>query len=308
VSAPRDISVIIPFYNREQYIGETIKSVQAQTLQPLEILIVNDCSAESPRRYLDRYRDICTVIDLPVNVGLAGARNAGIQAARGRFIAFLDDDDLWLPRKLEVQRRYLDQHPECSVVCSAVWGFFSHKPDELWTSLGSKPLTLAQALTHDIWVVIPTLMIRSETVRAVGGFDPSFRFNEDRDFIIRLAAAGYKIEGIPEALARVRREGHDRLTAQHVRMFYGHAKVCWIHRALFYRVYGLRGIVNFLLQSLHLATMETRYVDGAVRRLCRIVGIKWEVRPGYHEPVRFAEDQSVANAAAALPLSTAGDD
>ncbi len=89
ISTGRDVSAIIPFYNREQYIDETIRSVQAQTLQPLEIIIVNDCSRESSRRHLDRYRDVCKVIDLPKNVGLGGSRNAGIRAARGQFVAFL---------------------------------------------------------------------------------------------------------------------------------------------------------------------------------------------------------------------------
>src|ERR1700758_5627858 len=96
-----DISVVIPYYNREQYIDETVQSVLAQTLMPLEIIIVNDCSRESSRRHLDRYADVCRILDLPTNVGLAGARNAGMRAARGKFIALLDDDDIWLPHKLE---------------------------------------------------------------------------------------------------------------------------------------------------------------------------------------------------------------
>jgi glycosyltransferase involved in cell wall biosynthesis len=293
-SAGSDISVIIPYYNREKYIDEAIKSVQVQTLHPLEIIIVNDCSRESSRRYLDRYRDICKIVDLTANVGLAGARNAGIRVARGKFIALLDDDDVWLPQKLDLQRRYLDEHPECSIVCSAVWGFFSNRPDELWTSIGSRPLTLAEALTHEYWVVVPTMVIRSEVAKALGGFDARFRFNEDRDFVIRCSASGYRIEGVQEPLVRVRREAHHRLTRQHVRMFLGHAKVCWIHKALFYRVYGVRGIVSFLLSSLHLASMETRYVDGAVRRLCRLIKIKWEVKPGYREPVQFERLERLA--------------
>ena len=67
-----DISVVIPYYNREQYIDEAVQSVLAQTLKPLEIIIVNDCSRESSRRYLDRYADVCTIVDLPVNMGIGG--------------------------------------------------------------------------------------------------------------------------------------------------------------------------------------------------------------------------------------------
>jgi glycosyltransferase involved in cell wall biosynthesis len=290
-SAPHDISVVIPFYNRERYIDEAIQSVLAQTLQPLEIILVNDCSREASRRFLDRYNNTCTIIDLPRNIGLAGARNAGMLAARGTFIALLDDDDMWLPHKLEVQRRYLDAHPECSIVCSAVWGFFSVRPDELWASFVPRPLTLAQALTHEYWPIVPTMLIRTEVVRAVGGFDPKFRFNEDRDFVIRCAAAGYRIEGMEEPLARVRREGQDRLTRKYVSMFLGHAKIARKHRRLYHRVYGVRGIVSFLLSSLQLASRETRYVDGAVRRLCRIVGIRWKIKPEYEEPVRSEKER-----------------
>jgi glycosyltransferase involved in cell wall biosynthesis len=279
-----DVSVIIPFYNREKYIDQAIESVLAQTVRPLEIILVNDYSRESSRRYLDRFANVCRIVDLPVNVGLAGSRNAGIRAARGRFVALLDDDDIWLPEKLQKQCQYMEDHPECSVVHTAVWAFFSDKPDELWKDFGPPPLTLPQALTHNYWAVPSTLLIRSHALRAVGGFDERFRENEDRDFMIRCAAAGYRMEGIPEPLARMRREGHACLTKNHMRMYLVHVRLCWIHRALFYRVYGIRGILNFLLSSLHLATRETRYVDGFVRKLLKIVNVKWRVRSDYREP------------------------
>jgi len=94
---------------REQYIDEAIQSVLAQTLKPLEIIIVNDGSREDSRRYLDRYAGLCTVIDLPVNVGLAAARNEGIRRARAVH-CFLDDDDLWLPA-VGKQLRYMASTP-----------------------------------------------------------------------------------------------------------------------------------------------------------------------------------------------------
>jgi teichuronic acid biosynthesis glycosyltransferase TuaG len=111
--ATSDISVVIPYCNREQHIDEAIQSFLAQTFQPLEIIIVNDCSRESSRRYLDRYAGVCSIIDLPVNVGLAAARHEGIPRTRGQFVAFLDDDDVWLPEKLERQRQYMAEHPRC---------------------------------------------------------------------------------------------------------------------------------------------------------------------------------------------------
>jgi len=290
-----DISVIIPYYNREQFIDEAVRSVLAQTLQPLEVIIVNDCSCESSRRYLDRYTGICKIVDLAVNVGLAGSRNAGIRVAGGQFIALLDDDDVWLPEKLEIQRKYMEEHPDCSAVHSAVWAFFSDRQDELWRQFGPGTMTLAQALTELHWVIPSTLMIRTPVIRALGGFDVRFRECEDRDFMIRCAAAGYRIEGIPEPLVRFRRIGHSSLSERRWRMFVVHMRIVWLHKALYYQVYGMRGLVNFLLATLHIASYKTRYVDGAVRFAMRVFEVKWRVRPGYHEPIHSnGQEQSIA--------------
>jgi glycosyltransferase involved in cell wall biosynthesis len=280
-----DISVIIPFYNRELYIDEAVQSVLAQTIKPLEIIIVNDCSRESSRRYLDKYVHICKIVDLTTNVGLAGARNAGIRNARGQFIALLDDDDIWLPNKLEVQRRYMQEHPECSAVHCSVRAFFSNKPDEVWQFFESGPMTLAQALTYHHWVIPSTVMVRTSVMRALGGFDVSFRECEDRDFMIRCAAAGYKIEGISEPMVRFRRVSDDRLSERRWRMYRVHIRIVWLHKALFYRTYGFRGPMNFLLLSLHFASFNTRYVDGAVRFLLRLIKVKYPVKPDYRDPV-----------------------
>ena len=278
-----DVSVIIPYYNRERYVDEAIRSVLAQTLKPLEIIIVNDCSRESSRRYLDRYAEVCKIIDLPANVGLAAARNAGIRVARGQFIALLDDDDIWLPRKLEVQRRFMEEHPDCFLVHSAVW-LHSHKPDEFYIRFGPGPMTLAQALTNGYWVVPSTMMFRAQAVRSLGGFDSAFRQCEDRDFVIRCCAAGHRIEGIREPLVRFRRESHDRLTRHKVRVLYTDLKMCWKHRVTYLRVYGMRGIPNFALEKLHAAVCETRYLDGGVRLLLRLF-VRYRIQDGYQEPV-----------------------
>jgi glycosyltransferase involved in cell wall biosynthesis len=281
-----DISVVVPHYNREQYIDEAIQSVLAQTLQPLEIIIVDDCSRASSRRYLDRYAGLCTVIDLPVNMGIAAARNEGIRRARGQFIAFLDDDDLWLSDKLERQRRYMIDHPRCDAVHGAAWAFYSDRPDRLYRRDWPRPLSLAQALRHDYWVMHQTVLIRADVVRALGGYDSRFGRSEDHDLTIRCAAAGYRIDCIPEPLARIRRQGHERLTKKNWLLLLSHIHLCWKHRALYYRVYGVRGILSFLLASLELCTRNVRYVGGAVRLLIRFISVKWEVRPDYIEPVQ----------------------
>jgi glycosyltransferase involved in cell wall biosynthesis len=308
MSATSDISVIIPYYNREKYIDEAVQSVLAQTLKPLEIIIVNDCSRESSRRYLDRYADVCTIVDLTVNVGLAGSRNAGIRVARGQFIALLDDDDIWLPEKLKRQRMYMEEHPACSAVHSQVWAFFPDNHEQIWSLFRPGPMLLAHALSDQYWVVPSTLMIRTSVIRALGGFDVRFRECEDRDFMIRCCAAGYGIEGISEPLIRLRRNSDDSLSERRWRMFRVHVRIIWIHKSLFYRAYGLRGPMNFLLRTLFIASCKTKYVDGPVRFLLRVIKVKWQVRANYRDPVLSkGQSQPITVQTPGLQLPSAGD-
>jgi glycosyltransferase involved in cell wall biosynthesis len=280
--AMSDISVVIPYYNRERYIDETLQSVLRQTLKPLEIIIVNDCSQESSRRYLDQYAGACRIVDLTQNVGLAGARNAGIRVSRGAFIAFLDDDDIWLPQKLEKQRDYLDKHQGCALVHTAAWFFFLDKPDMLYKNFDSGPMMLAQALTNGYLAIVPTVLGRSEVIRAVGGFDDSFRECEDRDFIIRCCASGYRVEGINEGLVRVRRQDQDGLTKRHWRIFRTDLRMCWKHRAHYLQAYGFRGILNFVLEKAQIV-LERVPLPG--REAWRYVQMNYQTRVGYRDPV-----------------------
>jgi len=303
-SGTSDISVIIPYYNRESYMDEAVQSALMQTLKPREILIVNDASQPSSRRFLDRYTSECTIIDLPSNVGLAGSRNAGIRAAQGRFVAFLDDDDVWLPRKLEQQRKFMEEHPECAGVHCAVWAMLPGQPSTYYRRFGTwwqpaseaagwrapgepqpGPLTLAQALTNDYWVIPSTMMFRTDAVRELGGFDPAFRRCEDRDFIIRFCSAGYRIEGIVEPLAKLRRQGQDSLTSRRWVLFRSDLQTCRKHRSLFLRAYGWRGIAWFILEKLQEPTFGIRYVYGGVRRLMWLVKAKCRIKSDYREPV-----------------------
>lgn len=295
-STAADVSVIIPFYNREEYIEETIQSVLAQTLKPLEIIIVNDCSRESSRRELDRYAKVCRIVDLPKNVGLAGARNAGIRVARGRYIALLDDDDIWLPQKLEVQYRYMQEHPECAGVHTAVWLILFGQPDIRYKLFATAPLLLSQGLTHRQWVIPSTLLVRTKVVRAVGGFDPWFRESEDRDFVIRCCAAGYRLEAIDEALVRFRRSCHDHLSGRPLRMFKSHMKICWKHRKLYRQVFGLRGIFDFVRESAclviggvikdkELRGGRTWLSAGLCWRFDQWRQVSYDIRPEFEDPV-----------------------
>lgn len=105
------VSIIMPNYNSEKYIVETIESVRSQTLQDWEMVIVDDCSIDGSVEIAQRFTEIderISLIRFKSNLGVAMARNRAIAAARGRYIAFLDSDDLWKPEKLEKQIAFME--------------------------------------------------------------------------------------------------------------------------------------------------------------------------------------------------------
>ena len=117
--APR-VSAIIPTYNYARYVAAAIKSVLAQSFKDLEIVVVDDGSTDETTETLRPFAERIRYIP-QVHRGLAAARNVGIRVARGRYLAFLDSDDFWLPDKVSMQVARLDAEPAVGVVyCEAV--------------------------------------------------------------------------------------------------------------------------------------------------------------------------------------------
>lgn len=105
------VSVIMPAYNSSETLAYSIQSVLDQTFPDWELLVIDDCSPEPLKPIVDHFQDArIRYIRLEKNGGVAQARNCGIQAARGRYIAFLDSDDLWLPEKLEKQLQFMQKN------------------------------------------------------------------------------------------------------------------------------------------------------------------------------------------------------
>ncbi|HFD31629.1 MAG TPA: glycosyltransferase family 2 protein [Gammaproteobacteria bacterium] len=116
------VSVIIPTYNRSKYIAETLESVFNQSFKNYEIIIINDGSTDDTEKILEPYRDRIIYKKIK-NQGVAFARNEGMKLARGKYIAYLDDDDLYLPWKLEVQVAILEKHPDIALTYTEFSGF-----------------------------------------------------------------------------------------------------------------------------------------------------------------------------------------
>src|SRR5262245_25838031 len=117
------VSVIIPSYNSARFVSQAVRSVLEQTYSPLEIIVVNDGSTDDTVSVLDAYKGDIQIVH-QANGGVSKARNRGIREAKGKFIAFLDADDQWLPSKIQKQIDCLRANPSAALVHSDIY-FFS---------------------------------------------------------------------------------------------------------------------------------------------------------------------------------------
>jgi glycosyltransferase involved in cell wall biosynthesis len=187
------ISVVIPAYNAERTIVETIQSVQQQTFQDFELIVINDGSKDRTLEVLQTIKDERLKIFSYENGGLPTARNRGISQATGEFIAFLDADDLWTEDKLELQLAVLKQHPEAGVAYS--WTCFMNVDEQGKASAfyPSSPYSFEgnvydKLLIGDFIHSGSNTLIRRQAIDSAGEFDPALKSCEDWDYWLRLAA------------------------------------------------------------------------------------------------------------------------
>ncbi len=203
-----NVSVIIPTYNYARFIGEAIDSTLAQTLPPLEVIVVDDGSTDGTRELLAEYGDRIRVISQQ-NQGVGAARNAGIAAARGEYLAFLDSDDAWYPRKLELQMLRFANEPELGLVhCGAE--MIDAEGRTLGTTTGGMEGQVAEEmLLLDREVIMPqgsSIVVPRRVAIELGGYDVRLPPSEDWDFCYRIASR-YSIGYVREVLVRYRLHG-----------------------------------------------------------------------------------------------------
>jgi len=211
-------SVVIPCYKVAKYIGDCLESVLAQTFKSFEIICVDDGSPDSTVEIINQYSDDRIRVIHQINRGLSGARNTGINATRGIFIALLDADDLWLPTKLEEHFKHLQSDPNIGISYSAS-EFINEKGKPM--GLGQHP-KLTDITPKDVFcrnpigngsaaVIRKSLLNSVSRVRHIGKetrveyFDENMRQSEDVEFWLRVAlSTKYKFEGIEAALTQYR--------------------------------------------------------------------------------------------------------
>jgi glycosyltransferase involved in cell wall biosynthesis len=193
------ISCIVPVYNGERFIAPTIESILRQTVPRLEIVVVDDGSTDGTRERLHEYSTHVHLIGKD-NGGHASARNRGIEASKGEFIAFLDADDLWHREKLARQLRRFEVRPEIGVSFTHIINFSGEPPQ-----LDADPEFSPQGALPGYTSV--TMLARRDLFDRIGLFDESLRHGNDRDWLLRAAEQDVAIDLLPSSL--VFRRLHD---------------------------------------------------------------------------------------------------
>jgi len=261
------VSIIIPTFNRKDYIQEAIDSVLAQTYTDYEVIVIDDGSDDATGEALKtRYGDRIHYI-WQENQGESAARNHGIGIARGEYIALLDSDDLWLPEKLAKQVDLFDKNSDMVLMFTG-----SLQIDARGRRLDVPPscidivesqLTLESLCLYNVIGTPSTVMIRRELLEHVGKFDQAIRYGEDWDLWLRLRCQG-KFSAINEPLTyfRVhsgsqwhnpRPETIDQRLADHQRMLERVFKI-WpgnvpagLPERAAARAYGMAGYLDYLI-------------------------------------------------------------
>ena len=199
------VSVIIPTFNRAEWLREAIASVLTQTHERLEIIVVDDGSCDHTAAVVRACGAGLTYMRQD-HAGVSAARNRGVAAARGEFIAFLDSDDVWQPRKVAAQVALFTQQREVEACYT----------DEIWIRRGVRVNAKHIHRKHDGWLFFPSLprciispssiMLRRTLWEQLGGFDERLPACEDYDLWLRLTQA-VPIRLVPQRLI-VKRGGH----------------------------------------------------------------------------------------------------
>lgn len=188
------ISCIVPVFNGEHYLGEALESILNQTYRPLEVIVVDDGSRDGTREVIARFGDRVRGLWQP-NAGPPQARNLGLSAVQGEFVAFLDADDLWHPEKLKLQMARFEARPELDLCVTHLQNFWVPELEQ----------EKARFQGHRLMDALPgyvtqTLLARRALFEKVGPFKTDLKVGDPLDWFLRAAEHGTVMELLPDVL------------------------------------------------------------------------------------------------------------
>ena len=201
-----EISVLIPLYNCEEYIGAAIESVRKQTFHDYEILVVDDGSTDEGWKTASSCEGVRLI--RREHAGIAKTRNFALSEAKGKLIAFLDADDLYAPEKLKLQKDYLDSHPQCDIVFCRYQCFTDIQREELTPRQ-------KQTLSGEIPQYMAGACIRKELFGRYGVFREDYTYGEDTEWLARLEIAQVDLSHKLDSFLYFRRIHNSNISLTH---------------------------------------------------------------------------------------------
>ena len=267
------VSVVIPTYNRADLLPRAVNSVLAQTFTDFELIIVDDASPDRTPQVAAAFNDPrVRHVRHPRGKGPAGARNTGIAQSRGRYVAFLDDDDEFLPQKLERQVRALDAAPP-QVGMAYVQAEYVGPDGEVQRTLRhtEEGDLFDELLALRLFFGIgSTAMFRASVFAEIGGFDETLAQGEDPDFACVLARR-YHIACVPRILARLH-IGHPRMSTPTRRTLLDRRDHLLHHQAKFRAELAARRRTRAAIwRRLAIAELRLRHRRPALRAIARAI-------------------------------------
>lgn len=212
------VSILIPAYNAEAWIADTIQSALDQTWPEKEIIVVDDGSSDQTLTIARKFSTRGVIVVSQKNQGAATARNTAYSKSRGQYIQWLDADDLLAPDKIERQLRALKPNASARTLLSSSWGTFIYRPRHsrfnstaLWCDLTPRDWLLRQ-LRENIFIQPAAWLVSRELTEAAGPWDTRLTFNDDGEYFGRVVAASASVQFIPEAKTYYRRTGGSSLS------------------------------------------------------------------------------------------------
>jgi len=253
------ISVVMPVYNAEDHLEESIESILSQSFENFEFIIIDDCSEDNSKEIIDKYRSKDKRIKLLRNEENKGATysiNKGIKKAKGKYIARMDADDISKKERLEKQYEFMEENEEVAALGTKAWNINEEGEKTNKRNVPETNEEIMNIITLMCPMIHPSVMLRKEKIEEVGLYNEDLRKAQDYDLWFRLAAKGYKMHNLQERLLLYRlekgRSFKDRITETKIK-WRGYKKLgIPIHKRYGIFIHLTLGLIpNFIMKKVY---------------------------------------------------------
>src|SRR5271157_3095297 len=212
------VSILIPAYNAQKWINDTIRSALAQTWNPKEIIVVNDGSSDRTLKFARQFEQESVLVISQEHQGASAARNNAFKHCHGAYIQWLDADDQLAPEKIAKQMKAVCECTDNRMLFSSPWGQFYYRPERakftpsaLWVDL-SRPEFLIRKMGQNLFMQTSTWLVSRKLTEAAGPWSTSLSADDDGEYFCRVLMASDGIRFVPDAKVYYRYSGTNGLS------------------------------------------------------------------------------------------------